>query len=349
MSSGTHRTKDMRLPFAILDKLGVFAACLLLVVGLASVSLADALQAAAQESPLRLGDASSSPAAVLEGLKLAEASSASRDTKAARPFPTRETTGVPSDWVPARSITGHYWVREPGAVVEDLRITDGDLMVDAPGVTIRRVEIRGGRIDNRPRSECHNGLVIEDTTITRSTAPTHDTDQPAVGVGGYTARNVKIDNVAQGFRVGGASDGKCGPVTIEDSFVQVVPPDICRDWHGDGIQGYDGPPLTIRNVTLELGMASGCGGTAPFFYPRNQGNTSVDIDGLLVNGGGYPFRLGMPGSVKDLNIVGKSWGYGPIDVRCSVVKNWDAAVVTLDANGQPDASYWQPCNTENGG
>jgi hypothetical protein len=222
-------------------------------------------------------------------------------------------------------------------------------MVDAPDVTIRRVEIRGGRIDNRPRSECHNGLVIEDTTITRSTVPTRDTDQPAIGVGGYTARNVKIDNVAQGFRIGGASEGKCGPVTIEDSFVQVVPPDICHDWHGDGIQGYDGPPLTVRNVTLELSTTNGCGGTAPFFYPRDQGNTTVDIDGLLVNGGGYPFRLGMPGSVKDLNIVGKSWGYGPIDVKCSVVQSWEAAVVTLDANGQPDASYWQPCNTENGG
>ncbi|MGI6850722.1 hypothetical protein [Mesorhizobium sp. 1B3] len=311
--------------------------------------MADAPQAATQESLRRLGEAPPPPAAAFGAVKLAEARSASRGMKAERLFPSRGTTGIPSNWVPVRSLTGDYWVREPGAVVEDLRITDGDLMIDAPGVTIRRVEIRGGRIDNRPGSECHNGLVIEDTTVTRSTAPTLDTDQPAIGVGGYTARNVKIDNVAQGFRIGGASDGKCGPVTIEDSFARVVAPDICRDWHGDGIQGYDGPPLRVRNVTLELGTAIGCGGTAPFFYPSNQGNASVDIDGLLVSGGGYPFRLGMPGSVKDLNIVVKSWGYGPIDVKCSVVKIWDAAIVTLDANGQPGASYWQPCNTENGG
>lgn len=313
MNSGMRRANDMRLFSAALRGAAIVVAGLLLIIGPARMALADT------------------------------------QPGVARPFPTREAAGLPAGWTPSKSITGNYWVREPGAVVEDLRITNGDLVIDAPGVTVRRIEIVGGRIENRPGKDCHNGLVIEDSTITRSTGPTRDTDQPAVGTGGYTARNVKIDNVAQGFRVGGGTDGKCGTVTIEDSFVRVVPPDICRDWHGDGIQGYDGPHLMVRNVTLELSTATGCGGTAPFFYPANQGNTSVDIDGLLVVGGGYPFRLGMPGSVKNLNIVGSSWGYGPIDVKCSVVNSWQARVVSLDAKGQPDATYWQPCNTENGG
>lgn len=262
-------------------------------------------------------------------------------------FPTRESAGVPDGWTPARTVTGNYWVRTPGAVVEDLRLVDGVLFVDAADVTIRRVEIIGGRIENVPEDECRNGLLIEDTTITRSNAQTADTDQPVIGVGGYTARNVSLDDVPEGFRVGGTSMG-CGPVIIEDTFVNVTPPDVCNDWHGDGIQGYDGPALTVRNTTLHLVETGNCGGTAAFFYPHSQGNTSVDIDRLLVDGGGYPFRLGMPGTVDNLAIVDGSWGYGPIDVKCSVVTSWDAQIVTLNGNGQPTPLRNQPCNTESG-
>lgn len=287
-----------------------------------------------------------SPVAVVYvGLAFAAVTGASaRDA-----FPTQTSAGTPPGWAPTRSITGDYWVRTAGAVVEDLRITDGSLMIDAANVTVRRVEIRGGRIENRPGSRCNNGLVVEDTTITRSARQTRDSDQPVIGVGGYTARNVKIDNVPEGFRVGGGSDGGCGPVTIENTYVRIVPPDVCHDWHGDGIQGYDGPSLTIRNVALKLVETRDCGGTAPFFYPNRQGNDSVDIDRLLVDGGGYAFRLGMPGAVRNLKIVDNSWGYGPIDVKCTAVTLWRAEIVTLDTDGQPVDLRTQPCNTEEGG
>ena len=43
----------------------------------------------------------------------------------------------------------------------------------------------------------------------------------------------------------------------------------------------------------------------------------MDIAGLIVEGGGYAFRLGMPGNVQGLNIINNSWYYGPIDVKCS--------------------------------
>ena len=36
-------------------------------------------------------------------------------------------------------------------------------------------------------------------------------------------------------------------------------------------------------------------------------------------GQGFPFRLGVPGSVSGLNIVDGSWEYGPVDVNCSAV------------------------------
>ena len=90
--------------------------------------------------------------------------------------------------------------------------------------------------------------------------------------------------------------------------------------------------MTVRDVTIVMEELGDCGGTAPFFYPSNQGNTSARIDGLLVQGGGYPFRLAMPGSVRGLKIVDRSWGYGPIDVRCSVLSSWGAAIVTITAD-----------------
>ena len=150
-------------------------------------------------------------------------------------------------------------------------------------VTVRRVHLQGGWIDAEG-----GGTVIEDSTI----------DPPQQGSGqegvvsycGYTARRVKIWNRIEGFRAGGS----CGPVTIEDSFVRIVPPSPCGDWHGDGLQGYGAPAITVRNLTIDFNE-TGCGGTAPFFVPDSQGNTSANVNRLLVKGGGYSFRLGRSG------------------------------------------------------
>jgi hypothetical protein len=148
-----------------------------------------------------------------------------------------------------------------------------------------------------------------------------------VSYGGYTARRVKIWRREEGFRAGGRSSG-CGPVRIEDSFVKIsVPPGCPGDPHSDGIQGFDGPPLTVRNTTIDFTEAA-CG-TAPFFVPESQGNTSVDVDRLLVMGGGATFRDGVPGRVRGLRIVDESWSYRPVDVECQLLRSWDAKLVTI--------------------
>ena len=238
-----------------------------------------------------------------------------------------------------RTVNGSYTVSTAGAVVEDLRIK-GDLIINAANVTVRRVEVIDGSIDNFRGPKCFNGLVIKDSTV-RAVGPTSDQDIPAVGAGGYSADNVLIDGASEGFRVGGRSVG-CGAVTIANSYAYIASPDSCTDWHGDGIQGYDGSALTVRTTVLVLDEKSGCGGTAPFFYPHDQGNTSADIAGLVVEGGGYPFRLTMPGKVQGLNIV-QGWGYGPMEVRCSLISTWSAQIVTLNSAGQPVPVRTQPC------
>ena len=246
--------------------------------------------------------------------------------------PTPVTAGVPAGWVPAQTRSNDLTVTQPGAVVQDILFTGGNLNIEAPNVTVRRVKLQGGRLSNT-QGGCANGLVVENSTFEPPPGQTrsgpNDTEG-AVGVGGYTARRVKIWNRAEGFRVGGNNSG-CGAVRIEDSFVRVTSPSGCGDWHGDGLQGYTGPPLSVHNVTIDF-VEDLCGGTAPFFVPSGQGNTSAEVNGLLVKGGGASFRLGVPGSVRGLKIVDGSWHYSAVDVKCSALSFWEAQRVTIDAN-----------------
>ena len=122
---------------------------------------------------------------------------------------------------------------------------------------------------------------------------------------------------------------------------------IAAEGRGGQLQGYDGDSLVLRRSVLKMRMADDCGGTAPFFYPAGQGNTSVDIDGLVVAGGGYPFRLGTPGSVRGLHVVQDSWVFGPIDVNCDALSTWQADISVLKG-GQPRSVRPQRCTTDAG-
>jgi hypothetical protein len=242
----------------------------------------------------------------------------------AQSFPTPATTGVPAGWAPKQVRTADLRVTQPGAVISDVLLQNADITVEAPNVTIHRVKLQGGVINNAPGDTCGGGLVIEQSTI--EPAPGQSTSDDTEGVisyGGYTASGVEIWHRSEGFRA-----SSCGPVTIRNSFALVTPPDPCGDWHGDGLQGYGAGPITVRNVTLELDI-EGCGGTAPFFVPSGQGNTSADVDRLLVKGGGFPFRLGVPGRVTGLRIADGSWAFGPVDVRCAALTEWEAQIVEV--------------------
>ena len=138
----------------------------------------------------------------------------------------------------------------------------------------------------------------------------------------------------------------CGPVRIVDSYARVVSPTTCDDWHGDALQGYDGTRLTIRDSSLILAERRGCYGTAPFFYPRGQGNTYATVENVRVRGGGYPFRLGTRGTVRGLRVVRDSWGYGPIDVACGRLSAWRASII--DPTRRPAFVRRLACNTNAG-
>jgi hypothetical protein len=257
-------------------------------------------------------------------------------------FPNPSSTGVPAGWVPAQTRSTDMTVNTAGAVVQDVLFTNGaKLSIDAPNVTVRRVRLQGGMIETSSP-----GVVIEDTTIDR-TAPETNGGEGVISYCGYTARRVAILERSEGPREGCLTST---PTVIENSFISIKPSDAClngtnTDWHGDGIQGYQGRNLIVTNVTIDFqaGNPPGeCGGTSPFFYDSNNGKNNPNghavINGLLLKGGGYSFRLGTPGSVQGLRIVNNSWGFGPIIIDgpgCSAITPWEAKIVTVDANWQP--------------
>jgi hypothetical protein len=223
-------------------------------------------------------------------------------------------------------------VSTAGAVVQDIRFTNGaKLNINAPNVIVRRSEFQGGQIDtDQP------GVQIEDVTLNRA-APESSGSEGAVSYCGYTATRVKILNRTEGFRVG------CNRTTvIKDSYVRIDPPATCGDWHGDGLQGYNGYELDVSDTTIDFNetMPNGsiCGGTSPFFYVGGGGgnpNGTAHVNGLLLKGGGYPFRMGVPGSVQGLKIVNNSWRYAPTSITdsgCGVISPWEAQVVEVDGN-----------------
>jgi hypothetical protein len=266
-------------------------------------------------------------------------------------FPNAASTGVPAGWTPAETRSTSLHVYSAGAVVQDILFTGGaSLIVHAQNVTVRRVKFVGtGQINNQPGQEpCGNGLVVEDTEWSLPAGQSYDpSGTPGIQWGGYTARRVKVyGGRSEGLFVSGKAFG-CGPTVIEDSLIKLNDNNDC-DLHADGIQGYGGNTVIVRNVVADSSQAT-CG-TAPFFYPHSQGNTSATVDRLMVIGGGYSFRLGMPATVRGLKIVNEAWAYGPIDVKCSVVSAWDAAIVEANASYEVTRTVRaQPCNTEAGG
>jgi hypothetical protein len=261
-------------------------------------------------------------------------------------FPNPASAGVPSGWTPTQTLSSDMTIRTPGAVVEDIRFTNGaSISVFADNVTIRRVEMLGGVITNQygdAPANCGHDMVIENVTFKQQPGQFVSSDGPVIGEGSYTARSIEVDGRGEGPRL---SD--CGPVTLENSFIKIHGADegtpACDQVHSDGIQAVYGVGATARNNTIIF--ETPCG-TAPWFVVDPAVNTGTyTVDRLLVSGGGYTFRHEVAGSVTGLRIVDRAWVYGPVDgLDCSKLSGWEAKLVTIDANYQVTQVVGdQPC------
>jgi hypothetical protein len=214
-------------------------------------------------------------------------------------------------------------VNTPGAVIENYLVT-GVIDVRAANVTIRKTRTYGG-INNFVSSIIYGPMLIEDSEVVLppGQSSTDDFDH-SIGVANYTCRRCKVVGRAEGWRVGGSGFTGAAAVTIEDSYAKLqVTQAQCDayDPHGDGIQGYGGPPVTISHNTIDQ-RDDPCP-TAPIFIP-DQGNDGGTVINNLLAGGGYSLRLtgGSLPTVTGNKIVANSWGYGPLDVECSLIGTW---------------------------
>jgi hypothetical protein len=242
---------------------------------------------------------------------------------------------VPDGWNPTETRATDLVITTPGAVVENVRFTNGaSIDVRADNVTIRRVEMVGGVISNQygaPPANCGHHLLVEDVTFRPAPGPFTASDYPVIGEGSYTARRIEAIERGEGPRL---SD--CGPVTLEDSFIQIRGGESssnCGDTHSDGVQAVAGVGATARNNTIIF--MNDCG-TSPWFVVNpgvNKGR--YVIDRLLVSGGGYVFRQQVSASVTGLRVVDRSWLYGPLgEMDCSAISPWEAKLVTIDSDYQ---------------
>jgi hypothetical protein len=248
-------------------------------------------------------------------------------------FPNPASTGVPAGWAPAQTMSTDLTISEPGTVLEDVRFTDGaSITVAADDVTIRRVEMLGGTINNVSGGTCGHNMVVEHVTFKQQSGRFEPSDWPVIGDGSYTARAIEVDGRGEGLRL-----ASCGPVTIENSFIKIRGADegtaACEDVHSDGVQAFDGVGATARNNTIIF--ETQCG-TSPWFVTNPAVNKGTYVvDRLLVSGGGTSFRQELPGSVTGLRVVDGAWGYFPLDeMACSSLSSWEAKLVTIDANYQ---------------
>lgn len=236
-------------------------------------------------------------------------------------FPNATNTGVPAGWQPRE--TRNSWRITQSGVYEDVRVNGGDISIAAANVTLRRVELVGGRINIE---NCRPGIVIEDASFLSGGRGPGGSTEGAIGPGGYTARRIKIQNLIEGLRSGG-----CGPVIVEDSYLHINDGGDC-DLHADGIQGYNGSGLVLHNVAIDARDME-CG-TAPVFYPKGQGNEApVEFDRVWLAGGGYSLRVGVgPATLNRVYVLDDSWAYGPVSVDCRVIAVWDVSIV--DSSGK---------------
>jgi hypothetical protein len=274
-------------------------------------------------------------------------------------FPTPATTGAPANTALAIK-TGTQTINTAGATITGWHVT-GDLVINAPGVTIKN-SIIDGQIENDSVPYGSARMLIQDTTVG---TPAGCNDLLGVGEHDYTAIRVRITGRGDGFRVSGNN------VTVQDSFVQAC--DSVEN-HDDGMQVYcPAPdlPQPCHNVTINhntLSVANTRNFTAPLWGGLGAQNGTL-ADSVFTNnllwGGVYSIYLGgnnltitgnrvatnrwtMPnGEACEGNTTGVAtprgcsyagWVYASSQVTCPTVKWSDNLAVTIDTN------TWQPTN-----
>ena len=191
-------------------------------------------------------------------------------------------------------------VSTAGAVVQDTRFTDGaNVIVQAPGVTVRRVEFVGGGVLHTNQSSCFGGspAVVEDSTFLPPAGKPFGPNSLTLSDANMVVRRVEVYRRAMGVFLSDCSRpdvvGQL-PVSVENSFFymdggewpnclgsqQQWYPGTSDNWHFEAMQAFNGRGGTFVNNTLVF--ATLCG-TSPLYF----GHGSSDPNRPTMNKGEY--------------------------------------------------------------
>lgn len=273
-------------------------------------------------------------------------------------FPTVTSVGVDGldGWTPTTTVTDdNINIVETGAVLEDVRVVNGTILVRAPHVTLRRCEVINGSFTNDYGFSVYNDCLYEDCTV-RATPPGFNLPLNAAwGNAGFTCRRCSIIDTNEGWHTGASEasgftladpthpDGFA--VRLYDCFARITGPIDCSelgiDYHGDVLQCFDGSnggvPLIIRNCAMySIDDLPDCGASAIFGcgFPQSQ---PVDIDGLILSGAALTYHNDCGGSIRNLFIEQDKWvffGVSVDEVGWSLCTRWEAWNAVIGPDGQ---------------
>lgn len=232
-------------------------------------------------------------------------------------IPGPANTGVPSN-VMLKRHDGDWAINTAGTVIDGWDV-HGNIVVNAPNVTIRRSIVRGrvpkanaeGIITNYGAS--NTNLLIEDTTI----IPEFPTDAHEGFKGANaTLRRVEITNTVDGIGVHGNN------FRLEQSWIHdlhyytpfALQPD--NQTHNDGIQIHGGTNIVIRGNTINGGHNASIMITpsvAPVVYTTIDGNY-FDYGGCSVNVSEKKY-----GPIQNLTISNNRFGLGNTVGNCGII------------------------------
>ncbi len=185
-------------------------------------------------------------------------------------YPDATNTGVPTGTTLADNGSATITVNTNGAIIENLNIVNGNIVVNANNVTIRNCRIT--TYAYYPIENNGTNLVVEDCEITG----TEDTVAAAISFSGFTARRLNVSGSADGFK----ANADC---VIEDCYVHDLR--VTQDSHNDGIQTTGGNNVTVHHNTIDVNTA----GVAVQFGSANSNwqitNNLIRATGWALNGG----------------------------------------------------------------
>lgn len=241
-------------------------------------------------------------------------------------YPDETNTGVPAGAtltrVPEDATSGPGWgwrsdiravtIGDAGAVVQNLQINQGFIIIYDGNVTLRNIHLitsdlypidcdYGGA--TRAAGNCL-GLTIEDSEVEGTSL------NCLVGIafGGYTARRTHLHGCQDGFKA--EKD-----VLIEDSYVHNLASDG-GGTHNDAVQTTGGSNVTLRHNTFKLGDMPDANAVVQFGTEHYPTITNWLIENNLADGGGWTFNANPPvtSSIVRNNRFTRRYLYGISDM-----------------------------------